>query len=360
MMASDPRATVSLPGSSGREFDIDFFRGFVCVCLIYLHFYTLGLIEYWNRIFGSNLEFIVWNFRLGVESFFVLAGLMMAHMLRPAPGEDVSLGLYLKRRFYRLIIPYWVAVLLATADRWAIYLLFKRGGSDVPTLGDTISQLLLLQEVYHHYYPPPSPPYSRIGEAGIGYWSMVTLEQFYLIWLAVYALVRWLVTPGKSVGTYGRCEWVMALLTLIGGLASATVIIGNWQTDWRMARFGIYLSLGMLLYRSGLDSRNDFQRCDLVAFESEEESEIHGAAGKVAGEPAGDDDLPVLLFARERLARVLVLGRGIRFPLFDRGPALVGVPLVFHDGRFCETPGNGLAIEFVGGEKGGDGRWQIE
>lgn len=244
MMPSDPRSTVSRPTAGQREFDIDFFRGFVCVCLIYLHFYTLGLIEYWDRIFGPNLQSVVWNFRLGVESFFVLAGLMMAHMLRPAPGEDVSLGLYLKRRFYRLIIPYWVAVLLATADRWAIYLIFKRGASDLPTVGDTISQLLLLQEVFHRYFPQ----YSRIGEAAVGYWSMVSLEQFYLIWLAVYAVVRWLVPAGTIVGIYGRREWVMALLTLFGGIASAAIVIGNWPVHWHLARFGIYLTLGMLLY----------------------------------------------------------------------------------------------------------------
>lgn len=243
-MASEPSNGVPPPKAGGREFDIDFFRGFVCVCLIYLHFYTLGLIEYWNRLLGPNIESIVWNFRLGVESFFVLAGLMMAHMLRPAPGEEVSLGLYLKRRFFRLIIPYWAAVLLATADRWAIYIIFKRGANDLPTIGDTISQLLLLQEVFHHYLPQ----YSRIDEAAVGYWSMVTLEQFYLIWLGLYALVRWLVPAGTGTTTYGPREWVMALLTLIGGLLSVTVVIGNWETHWHLAGFGIYLTIGMLLY----------------------------------------------------------------------------------------------------------------
>jgi peptidoglycan/LPS O-acetylase OafA/YrhL len=40
----------------------------------------------------------------------------------------------------------------------------------------------------------------------------------------------------------------MALLTLAGGLASATVVIANWQVPWHLASFGIYLTLGMLLY----------------------------------------------------------------------------------------------------------------
>lgn len=242
-MASDPRNDMP-PPKAGREFDIDFFRGIVCTCLIYLHFYTLGLIEYWKRIFGPEINSIVWDFRLGVESFFVLAGLMMAHMLRPAPGEDVSLWLYLKRRFFRLIIPYWVAVVLATADRWTVYLIFKRGANDLPTVGDTISQLLLLQEMFHHYLPQ----YSRIEEAAIGYWSMVTLEQFYLIWLGVYGLVRWLIPADASSRIYGKRDWVMAFLTLLGGLASVGVVISNMEVHWHLATFGIYLTLGMLLY----------------------------------------------------------------------------------------------------------------
>src|SRR6266700_2463459 len=64
-------------------------------------------------------------------------------------------------------------------------------------------------------------------------------------------------------------------------------------------------------------SWDDFQRGDLVAVESEKEPKIHGATRKVAGEPAGDDEPSVLLFARQGLARVLVPGRGIRLPLLD-------------------------------------------
>src|SRR6266849_2752223 len=80
-----------------------------------------------------------------------------------------------------------------------------------------------------------------------------------------------------------------------------------------------------------------FQRRNLVPLEFEKESKVNGAAGKISNQMAGDDLLPVLLFARERLACVFILGRGIRLPLFDCGPAFVGVPLVLHEGIFSET-----------------------
>ena len=82
---------------------------------------------------------------------------------------------------------------------------------------------------------------------------------------------------------------------------------------------------------------DDFQRCDLVAFEFEVEPEINGAAGKVSNQMAGDDRLPVLLLARERLTCVFILCRGVRPPRFDCGPTFVSVPLVLYDGIVSEA-----------------------
>src|SRR5262249_48819286 len=65
-------------------------------------------------------------------------------------------------------------------------------------------------------------------------------------------------------------------------------------------------------------------------------------------------------FAGERLARVLVPGRGLLLPLPDGGPPAVGPALVLHDGGFREAPGYGLAVLLVGGEVGGEGAWQFE
>src|SRR5688572_1886135 len=105
-------------------------------------------------------------------------------------------------------------------------------------------------------------------------------------------------------------------------------------------------------------SWNDLQRRNLVPFELEKVSKVNGAAGKVSNQVASHDYLLVLLFTDERLTGVLILCRGVRLPLFDCGPAFVSVPLVFHDGTFCETLRNGFAVPGVSGEVSGDGFWQ--
>lgn len=283
----------------GREFDIDSFRGFVCISLVLLHYYNSSLYDFWRRIGGETLNYIILHMRFGVESFFILAGFMMAHMLRPAPGESVSLGLYLKRRFYRLIIPYWIAVALATADRWLVYLMFKRGGGHLPGALDVFAQLTLLQE------------YFRVGEAAFGLWSMVTLEQFYLLWLAVYAVVCLAFRSGDGSSAYGRAERVMAWLTFGAAALSAAALLVGYDYRWNLPLWLIHLATGMLLYWAVR------QRFQIVLFVA-----VVALLAVVAVETRESRPIKSLLV----VAMLTPLARGYRLPKYAvlRGLAWVG------------------------------------
>lgn len=227
---------------SKREFDIDFFRGWVCLSLTVLHFYHSALFDSFTNLFGKMGQDAVLNIRLGVESFFVLAGFMMAHMMRPMPGENVSIAGYLKRRFYRLIIPYWTAVLIYAAYRGGIYVLFHRGDGPL-TVGDVLKQLFLVQEFYY------KSPAEMEKVSPIGYWSMVTLEQFYLIWLGFYAICIGIFGRNNGKG-YARAERAMAFLTFsacIGSLSLWNMGLEH-EMQWQLPLWGTFLTLGMLLY----------------------------------------------------------------------------------------------------------------
>ena len=126
----------------------------------------------------------------------------------------------------------------------------------------------------------------------------------------------------------------------------SNVIVALTATDWNQT-----------LCRGNLG--DNFQRRNLVPFELEKESKVNGAAGKISNQVAGDNNYPVLLFARDRLAGVFVFGRSPCLPLLDRRPALVGVSLILHDGIFSETLRERFAVIFVRREVGRDGFWQI-
>jgi peptidoglycan/LPS O-acetylase OafA/YrhL len=250
--------------STRREFDIDFFRGWVCLSLMFLHFYNSHLYLSFHRLFGDTGDYLIWNWRLGVESFFVLAGFMMAHMLRPVPGEDVSLFGYVKRRFFRLILPYWIAVAIFTCYRWGARLVLHAEAA--PSLSDVASQLFLMQEFF-------VAPEQLERVVPVGYWSMVSLEQFYLLWLGFYGVCLFVFGRNKGAG-YAWAERAMCFLTFVACLGSLsfwvwhdvnvpgtafgwglshdhfTMHLGEKKIALELPLYTVFLSLGMLLYWS--------------------------------------------------------------------------------------------------------------
>ncbi len=221
---------------SPDRFDVDALRGIVCLSLASVHFFQMALRERAIRFVGEWIDYAVWNLRFGVESFLVLAGLLLAHNLRPRAGESISVRAYLIRRFFRLVIPYWVAVMLATANLWLPYFsgrTFDLNGAhskadyflwswpadtghsetrnDNPLPPPTAKMMLVWMSFTEDFF--------QIGSAAPGYWSMVTLEQFYLLWLTIFALSAWFFR-GTGNGDAERVMRVMSLRTVLAGVAA--------------------------------------------------------------------------------------------------------------------------------------------
>src|SRR5262245_14785582 len=227
-------------GSRPDRFDIDPLRGFVCLSLCVLHFYVGPLTEEFDALFGEAGRTAIHRYRPGVESFLVLAGLLLAHSMPPVAGERVSVGAFVKRRFLRLVVPYLAAVMLATVDRWLPGL---AGSASPQGAGwrEVTARLFFAEEVFG--YP----------EAAVGFWSMVVLEQFYLLWLGAFGLV--LTFPRTA-----RDPWLatrrMAVLTLAACLASAVWVchtyrlgeIGAFDGRFKLPKSAMYLAFGMVLY----------------------------------------------------------------------------------------------------------------
>ena len=219
------------PGSGGRQFDLDPFRGVVCLWLMGLHLCQASDAHAaLLTLFGERTADVLFHVRLGVESFLVLAGFMVGHMLRPVPGEVVRLRAYFARRAYRLLLPFWAAILLAAADKWAVHFLMG-GGKDRPGVRELVTQLVLVNEFFD------------VPNAAVGYWSMAALEQFYLGWLLLFGVTLWGTHAGyeRAVGRMG--VWALAIF-----VASGAVFAFDVPVPAHLFRYGFYIAFGVLLY----------------------------------------------------------------------------------------------------------------
>ena len=235
MIAKQP-ADSEIAGIRDERFDLDPFRGVLCLWLMGLH--LCGMSEGKEpllRLVGSRIADLAQDFRLGVESFLILAGFMTAHMLRPIRGESIRLWPYFQRRCVRLLLPFWIAVLLAAADRWLAFFLFG-GGQARPDLGDLLAQLLLVNEL------------TGAPEPATGYWTIATLEQFYVVWSCSLALLLWCCFRGAEDGCGRRISIWMGVLAFAIFFVSGAIFVLDIPTPLLLPRYAFYLALGVLVY----------------------------------------------------------------------------------------------------------------
>lgn len=218
-----------MPESDETRFDLDPFRGLICLCLVALHFVSTTLHDPVRAYHPALFDLLLWDIRLGVESFFILAGLMVAHNLRERQGYTLHYDRYFGRRGVRLWLPYAVAVLLAAANIWAARLVGL--GKSAPSGWDILAQLALVQELF------------AVEEAAIGFWSLVALEQFYFGWLVILATLQVMRCPAMLIGW---CAFALGIVSLVlldqsraEGFPDLLVVLPFWL---------IYIVVGILLY----------------------------------------------------------------------------------------------------------------
>lgn len=147
---------------------IDSLRGLVCLGVTFMHLYTITRWPWSGGYIGRCMEFALVYCRLGVESFFVLAGYFLAHTFRPTKAQYLSVPQYVRRRFLRLAVPYWVVVASLFLTAWAANVLLGRS-NPLPSTGQVTAAMLFAQDAL----VDKSFPFFTL-------WSMAPLFQSYL------------------------------------------------------------------------------------------------------------------------------------------------------------------------------------
>src|SRR5262249_60508619 len=119
----DPnRAAGSLPlPAQPRYLSLDIWRGVACLMAVVLHssFYvryaSLTEATRLENPVGSCLLLAVSRMGIGLPLFFVISGYCIAATADSSRRKSSGAGLYFKRRFRRILPPYWAALPFAGA-----------------------------------------------------------------------------------------------------------------------------------------------------------------------------------------------------------------------------------------------------
>ncbi len=128
-LTQTPPPSLPIGPSAGRRFkgydpesrfDLDPFRGLVCLWIVASHLWVSTLQYLGSRLDVPSLPSVVETWRLGVECFFVLSGFLLAHTLRKEPATVQDFFHLAIRRIVRLVFPYQVALVLAFVTLYVI------------------------------------------------------------------------------------------------------------------------------------------------------------------------------------------------------------------------------------------------
>jgi peptidoglycan/LPS O-acetylase OafA/YrhL len=222
---------------------IDLLRAVVCVSILTRH---AG--AEWLTALGPGYQ-LAPHLRPGVECFLLLSGFFLAHMFRPSDRNRLSVRQFLTRRALRLAAPYWVAVALFTLVTAASYLHAGRGLSWSFGL-EFLGRVLFISDLIG---------YDRPGLCWSFYWSLISLFQFYILWTALFWLVRWGFLAAGREDFHGRTLSVMTLAAgAIVAVSAWAVVTGQVRSlplhsgasGWMLPSTALYLATGVVVYQA--------------------------------------------------------------------------------------------------------------
>jgi len=177
--AAIPRAAVAPPKGERLAF-IDALRGLAALAVAAYHIERYGpLAEPASRLIAGPIEEVIRHGWMGVQTFYVISGFVIAYSLRDAWMTPGYLGNYALRRSLRLDPPYWTTIAVALA----VYFAGPMFGWPSPML----SEPSWPQFGWHFLYLQNLMEYDNLS---VGLWTLCIEVQFYLLYAIVFGLAQ--------------------------------------------------------------------------------------------------------------------------------------------------------------------------
>jgi hypothetical protein len=185
-------ASTGLRGDGGQRFAfLDALRGLGALGIVCYHVHRYRPLEIpADSLLPNMIQFVVRHGWISVQVFWVIAGFVLAYSLRKTVVRPASFGNFTLRRFLRLGMPYWTALLVVVVldsltRRWAQLLPLV---DDSVTLPHLAANFAFLQDVLHY------------GNISAGTWFVCVDLQFGLLFIVMLWIVQVLSwpLPGKA------------------------------------------------------------------------------------------------------------------------------------------------------------------
>ncbi len=233
----EPARSAQAEESKTRYVFIDGLRGIAALLVMVYHFNMApdAIREVYWSLLPSPIHFIITSGWFGVDIFFVISGLVIAHSVGNSVITPRYFANFALRRSIRIDPPYWVALVLCVLVQQFGNLVIGKHAVVFPSLQVWLANLSYLQIWY------------GVSLLGVS-WSLTHELQFYILFICLIGLCQSVlrVAPESKA-------WSSALLFLcfgVTGLASAaypfkvdrTLMVTCAQT-WHMFCCGVFCYL---------------------------------------------------------------------------------------------------------------------
>lgn len=227
----DSNPAVRTPPHDG----VTLLRAAICLSIVIAHLQPGGPTAWPPFLpFQPTTGWLVTHPRLGFESFFILAGYFLTHNFRPGPWRTFSVLGFYRRRLVRLLLPYWLILILSWVG-WVVSAVRHHETSTWFPVGFWRQMFLLDNPQANDLVAPQL-------------WFMAPLIQFYLGWGIVFWLVRNAQARLGSGDGHRATMPVMMALTAITFLVSIGMDAYRGGLDYTLSTNAHYLALGCLVY----------------------------------------------------------------------------------------------------------------
>jgi peptidoglycan/LPS O-acetylase OafA/YrhL len=240
-------SAVAAPKAGDRVAGLDVVRGIAVAMIVVYHCYVLS-----GFPVGARFHNFLGGMFLGVDLFFVLSGYLLArawHQAHYAGKAPPDIKRYAKRRFWRIVPPYWLAL--------AFVLML--GTTSLARYGEVFSNRGVLGIVAHIFFLQQIFPTSSDGFGALGALWTLSIEMMFYVSLPALILCflgrRWMLglpltlaigAIWMGLARSSLTPTVNSYVSSIGWLGVTAAGIRDWLAHQFPSTFGEF-GLGMTL-----------------------------------------------------------------------------------------------------------------